>query len=171
LDRHYTGQFRIGLGEDTHRLQPGGPLRLGGVDLPHDHELVGHSDADALLHAITDALLGAANLPDLGQQFPNTDPAHRHRDSAEFLTAAASQVARRGYCVLNLDCVISMERPRFAPHREAVCQRIAELLQIDRDQVNCKAKTGEAVGPIGREEAISVRCVALLEKVPAELPP
>ncbi|MCA9261623.1 MAG: 2-C-methyl-D-erythritol 2,4-cyclodiphosphate synthase [Planctomycetales bacterium] len=159
----FAARLRIGLGEDSHRLIEGGPLRLGGVDIPHDRRLDGHSDADALPHAVTDAVLGAAGLPDIGQLFPNTDPANQGRDSAEMLTLAYQEVVASGYRLVNLDSVIAMERPRFAPHKEAICQRIADIVGVARGQINCKAKTGEGVGAIGREEAISVRCVALLE--------
>jgi cysteinyl-tRNA synthetase len=163
-------RFRIGLGEDSHRLAPGGPLRLGGVELPHAKHLVGHSDADVLLHAITDALLGAAALPDIGELFPNSDEALRGCDSAEILRAAWRRVASAGYRIVNLDCVLLLERPRFAPHKQAVCRRIAEILGIAPDAVNCKAKTGEGVGSIGREEAVAARCVALLEFHSADTP-
>jgi 2-C-methyl-D-erythritol 2,4-cyclodiphosphate synthase len=155
-------RYRIGLGEDSHRLALGGPLRLGGVDLPHDKHLVGHSDADALLHAVTDALLGAAGLPDIGERFPNTDEANRGRDSADMLRLAAESVAAAGYRIVNLDCVLALEQPKFAPHKQAVIRRIAEILAIDPSQVNCKAKTGEGAGSVGRQEIVAARCVALL---------
>jgi 2-C-methyl-D-erythritol 2,4-cyclodiphosphate synthase len=153
---------RIGLGEDTHRTTPGGPLRLGGIDIPHDRQLLGHSDADVLLHAIIDALLGATGCGDIGQLFPNTDEANRDRDSGKMLQMAARQVALAGYQIVNLDCVVTAERPRLSPHRETIRERIAQLLDIDRSQVFVKGKTGEGVGPIGHEEAIGARCVALL---------
>jgi len=157
--------FRIGIGEDSHRLAPGGPLRIGGVDVPHDHSLIGHSDADVLLHAVTDALLGAAALPDIGRMFPNTDEANRGRDSAIMLAAAADEVARAGYRVVNLDCVIHAEQPKFALYIDAMRERIAHFLRLDADQIGLKAKTGEGVGPIGREELIETRCIALLEAI------
>jgi len=153
---------RIGLGEDTHRTTSGGPLRLGGIDIPHDRRLVGHSDADVLLHAITDALLGAAGCGDIGQLFPNTDESNRHRDSGEMLQAAARQITVAGYQIVNLDCVVSAEQPHLGPYRETIRKRIAQLLDIDHSQVFVKGKTGEGIGPIGREEAIGARCVALL---------
>jgi 2-C-methyl-D-erythritol 2,4-cyclodiphosphate synthase len=158
--------FRIGLGEDTHRLELGGPLRLGGIDIPHDRRLVGHSDADVLLHAVTDALLGAAGLSDIGELFPDTDPANRGRDSAEMLTIAAQNVAAAGFRVVNLDCVVSAERPKISPHKVAIRRRIAGILGIEPQQVGLKAKTGEGVGPIGAGEIIAARCVALLERTP-----
>jgi 2-C-methyl-D-erythritol 2,4-cyclodiphosphate synthase len=156
--------LRIGLGEDSHRTAEGGPLRLGGIDVPHNRHLLGHSDADVLLHAVTDALLGAAGLPDIGQMFPNTDPANRNRDSADMLRRAYDQVRAAGYQLVNLDCVVAAERPKIAPHRQAFSQRIAEILGVNVDQVNVKAKTGEGVGPVGREESIEARCVALIER-------
>jgi 2-C-methyl-D-erythritol 2,4-cyclodiphosphate synthase len=158
--------FRIGLGEDTHRTEPGGPLRLGGVDVPHDRQLVGHSDADVLLHAVTDALLGAAGLADIGELFPDTDSANRDRDSAEMLSAASKKIAASGYRVVNLDCVVSAERPKISPHKDAIRRRIAGILGIETQQVGLKAKTGEGVGPIGTEQIIAARCVALIEKMP-----
>ena len=156
--------MRTGLGEDTHRLEGGGPLRLGGVDIPHDQQAVGHSDADVLLHAVTDALLGAAGLPDIGELFPNTSEENRGRDSAEMLRLAYDQVLEAGYQVVNLDCVVAAQQPKLAPYKEKIRQRIAEILALDIDQVNVKAKTGEGVGPVGEQRAIEARCVVLLEK-------
>jgi 2-C-methyl-D-erythritol 2,4-cyclodiphosphate synthase len=160
-----SANLRIGLGEDSHRTAEGGPLRLGGVNVPHDRHLVGHSDADVLLHAVTDALLGAVGLADIGQLFPNTDEANRRRDSAEMLRQAYERVAAAGYLVVNLDCVVAAERPKLAPHKETIIRRIAEILGVPPEQVNLKAKTGEGVGPVGREELIEARCVALLERL------
>lgn len=157
-----TSHLRIGIGEDAHRLAAGGPLRIGGVDVPHDRQLVGHSDADVLLHAVTDALLGAAALPDIGRMFPNTDETNRGRDSADMLAAAADNVAEAGHRVVNLDCVVHAERPKLADYIEAIRHRIAGILRLNVYQVNVKAKTGEGIGPVGREEMIAARCVALL---------
>jgi 2-C-methyl-D-erythritol 2,4-cyclodiphosphate synthase len=155
-------RYRIGLGEDTHRLEPGGPLRLGGIDVPHDLQAVGHSDADVLLHAITDALLGAAGLPDIGELFPNTDPANRGRNSADFLRAAHDKVKAAGYELANLDCVIAAQRPKLSPYKDAMRHAVAGILGVNPNQVGVKAKTGEEVGPVGRQEAIEARCVALV---------
>ena len=155
--------MRIGLGEDTHRLVAGGPLRLGGIDIPHDQHTVGHSDADVLLHAVTDALLGAAGLPDIGQLFPNDREENRLRDSAEMLHLAYERVQKTGYVPLNIDCVVAAEAPKLSPHKEAICRRMAEILAIQPAQINVKAKTGEGIGPIGEKKVIQARCVALLE--------
>jgi len=156
--------LRIGLGHDTHRLVAGTSILLGGVRIEHTKSLLGHSDADVLLHAITDALLGAAGLGDIGELFPDTDPLHRNRDSAEMLKIAWEQVRQKGWQIVNLDIVLFAEKPKIAPHKEAIRRRIAELLDIDvAAQVGIKAKTGETLGIIGREEAISAECVVLLQ--------
>ena len=166
-----TSSLRIGFGEDSHRLEPGGPLWLGGVEVPHDRRLVGHSDADVLLHAVTDALLGAAALPDIGRLFPNTDATNRGRDSAEMLAAAAAKVTEGGWRVANLDCVVHAEQPKLAEYVDTMRQRIADCLHIDPGQIGLKAKTGEGVGPVGRCEVIEARCVALLESTDQPLAP
>jgi len=156
--------LRIGLGHDSHRLGPGHALVLGGLAIPHDRQALGHSDADVLLHAITDALLGAAALGDIGELFPDTDPANRGRDSAEMLRAARDRVGAVGWRIVNLDCVIFAQRPKILPHRTAIRTRIAEVLSIDVGQIWLKAKTGEGVGPIGEEQAIAAECVVLIQK-------
>jgi 2-C-methyl-D-erythritol 2,4-cyclodiphosphate synthase len=155
--------MRIGIGHDTHRLRPGGPLRLGGIDIPHDRESIGHSDADALLHAVIDALLGAAALGDVGQMFPDTDPDNRGRDSAKMLGAALAAVAALGWKIVNIDCIVFAQRPKLLSHRQAIRQRVADILGIEPERVGLQAKTGEGIGAIGREEAIAAECVALLE--------
>ena len=156
--------FRIGLGHDTHRLGPGSGLVIGGVTIPHDRRALGHSDADVLLHAVTDALLGAAALGDIGELFPDTDPVNKDRDSAEMLRAAGRLVAEAGWRIVNLDCVIFAQRPKILPYRPLIRGRIAAILGIDASAVWVKAKTGEAVGPIGAEEAVAAECVVLLER-------
>jgi len=158
----HSSPFRIGLGHDTHRLEPGGPLILGGLTIDHDRRAVGHSDADVLLHAITDAILGAAALGDIGELFPDTDPANRGRDSADMLAEAASRLRAAGWKIVNLDCVVFAQRPKILPHRERMRERIANILGLAVDQVGLKAKTGEAVGPIGEQLAIAAECVALV---------
>lgn len=131
--------------------------------MPHDRQLVGHSDADVLLHAVTDAILGAAALPDIGRLFPNTEETNRNRDSAEMLRLAAAKVTEAGYRIVNLDCVIHAERPKLADYQDAIRHCIAGILQLNPNQIGLKAKTGEGVGPVGREESIETRCIALLE--------
>ncbi len=154
--------FRVGLGHDTHRLVAGRPLILGGVRIEHEFGLDGHSDADVLLHAITDALLGAAGLGDIGELFPNTDSKWHNADSAIFLQAALNQVTHLGWKIVNLDCTIHAERPKLSAHKPIIAARVAELLGLAVNQVNVKAKTGEKVGPIGRQEAINADCVVLI---------
>jgi 2-C-methyl-D-erythritol 2,4-cyclodiphosphate synthase len=158
-----TSTYRIGNGHDRHALEPGGPLRLGGVDVPHDRHAIGHSDADVLLHALTDALLGAAALGDIGELFPDTDPANRGRDSAEMLREALRRVEAAGYAIVNLDCTVMAQRPKLGDHKRSIRGRIADILGIDPGQVGLKAKTGEGLGPVGRDEAIEAVCVVLLE--------
>ena len=157
-----TDASRVGIGHDTHRLREGGPLRVGGIEIPHDKSAVGHSDADVLLHAVTDALLGAAALGDIGDMFPDTDPANRGRDSAHMLQAAAARVRRHGYEIVNLDCIVFAQRPKLAAYKQSIRERIAGILSILPEQVGVKAKTGEGEGPVGREEIIQAQCVALL---------
>ena len=157
--------MRVGIGHDTHRLGQGGPLRLGGIEIPHDRHLIGHSDADVLLHAITDALLGAASLGDIGELFPDNDPANQGRDSADMLRRAYDRVRQAGYRLVNLDCVVLAQKPKFLPYRDAVRRRIAEILAVEPSQIGVKAKTGESVGIVGREEAIVAQCVALLDSL------
>ncbi len=154
--------MRVGIGHDTHRLRAGGPLRLGGIDIPHDRESVGHSDGDALLHAVIDALFGAAALGDVGLMFPDTDPDNRGRDSAEMLATALDAVATLGWKIVNIDCIIFAQRPKLLPHRQAIRERLAEILGIETERVGLQAKTGEGIGPIGHEEAIAAQCVTLL---------
>jgi len=159
--------FRVGLGHDTHLLVLGEGLVIGGITIQHERRAVGHSDADVLLHAITDALLGAAALGDIGELFPDTDPANKGRDSAEMLRAAHDRVVAAGWRIVNLDCVIFAQRPKILPHRTAIRRRIATVLGIDESAVWLKAKTGEGVGPIGEELAIAAECVTLVTRDPA----
>jgi 2-C-methyl-D-erythritol 2,4-cyclodiphosphate synthase len=157
---------RIGIGHDTHRLTPGGPLRLGGIDVPHDQSLAGHSDADVLLHAITDALLGAAALGDIGERFPDTDPANRGRDSADMLERALDAVTAAGFQLVNVDSIVFAERPKLSAYKTAIRERIAAILDLPVECVGFKAKTGERVGPVGRQEAMMAEAVVLLERLP-----
>ena len=126
--------------------------------------MVGHSDADVLLHAVTDALLGAASLGDIGEMFPNTDEANRNRDSADMLRIAAASVRDAGYEIGNIDCIVFAQRPKLSPYKDSIRERIASILGIPAKDVGVKAKTGEAVGPVGRHEAMMAECVALIEK-------
>jgi 2-C-methyl-D-erythritol 2,4-cyclodiphosphate synthase len=159
-----SDDFRVGLGHDTHRLAPGRPLILGGVKIEYTTGLLGHSDADILLHAITDALLGAAGLGDIGDAFPDTDPAFKDADSRLFLDQTLARVREAGWRLVNLDCTIFAQRPKLSPHKSAIRQNLAQLLGLPAEAVNVKAKTGEHVGPIGREEAMSADAVVLLAR-------
>jgi 2-C-methyl-D-erythritol 2,4-cyclodiphosphate synthase len=156
--------IRVGIGHDTHRLGDGGPLRLGGVDIDFDSHLVGHSDADVLLHAITDGILGAANLGDIGQLFPDTADENRGRDSADMLRLGYDRVRECGWSIVNLDCVVLAERPKLLPHKNRICARIAEVLEIEVDQIGLKGKTGEKSGEVGQGKVIQAIVVCLLEK-------
>ena len=155
-------ELRIGEGWDTHALVTGRPLILGGIAIPHTHGLQGHSDADALLHAITDALLGAAALGDIGRHFPDTDERFKGADSSVLLTEAATRVRAAGYSIVNVDSTIVAQAPKMAPHIPAMCQRIAAALGIEAPRVNVKAKTAEKMGPVGEGHAIEARAVCLL---------
>ena len=163
-------KLRIGEGWDTHQLVSGRPLLLGGVTIPHTHGLLGHSDADALLHAITDALLGAAALGDIGRHFPDTDAAFKGADSVALLAEAARRVREAGYDIVNVDSTIVAQAPKLAPHIPAMRQRIAAALGLGLDAVNVKAKTAEHMGPVGEGRAIEARAVCLLQRVVVELP-
>ena len=155
-------KLRIGIGHDTHRLQTGGELILGGVSVPHTHSLVGHSDADVLLHAITDAILGAASLGDIGELFPNTSDENKHRDSADMLAIAADKVRAAGFEIINVDCILFAKLPKLSPYKRAIAGRVAEVLSVEQNRVGVKAKTGEKVGPVGKQEAMQAQAVALL---------
>jgi 2-C-methyl-D-erythritol 2,4-cyclodiphosphate synthase len=143
---------------------------LGGIDIPHDKQAEGHSDADVLLHAITDALLGAGALGDIGGMFPDTDPANAGRDSAEMLRAAWDEVAAEGWRIANVDCIVFAQRPKLAPHWSRIRERVSEILGLDSGVIGLKAKTGEHLGPIGQEDVIAAQCVALLGRQPAQGP-
>jgi len=154
--------FRIGQGYDSHRLVEGRKLILGGVEIPHERGLLGHSDADALLHAITDAILGAAALGDIGRHFPDTAEEFRGADSRVLLREAAKRVRATGYDIGNVDCTIIAERPKMAPHIATMAANIAADLGVPVGNVNVKAKTNEKLGYLGREEGINAEAVALL---------
>ncbi|HWW72425.1 MAG TPA: 2-C-methyl-D-erythritol 2,4-cyclodiphosphate synthase [Duganella sp.] len=154
--------FRIGQGYDCHALVEGRKLIIGGVDIPHHVGLLGHSDADVLLHAITDSILGAAALGDIGKHFPDTDVQFKGADSRTLLKEAARRVAATGYSIGNIDCTIIAQRPKMAPHIPSMRANIAEDLGLDISQVNVKAKTNEKLGYLGREEGIAAESIALL---------
>jgi 2-C-methyl-D-erythritol 2,4-cyclodiphosphate synthase len=157
--------WRVGEGWDVHALVPGRPLWLGGVNVPHHSGLLGHSDADALLHAITDALLGAAGQGDIGTWFPDTDPRFKGADSAVLLAEAARGVRALGYQVANVDCTVIAQAPRLAQYKPAMRQRIAEVLGLAEDQVNVKAKTAEKLGPVGEGLSMEARAAVLIYRV------
>lgn len=159
-------EYRVGIGHDTHRLVPGGPLRLGGIDIDFDHQLSGHSDADVLLHAVADAIMGAAVLGDIGEMFPDTAPENRGRDSATMLAEAANRATDLGFAVINIDCVILAERPRLSGYKRAIAERIGSILGITEWKIGVKAKTGEGLGPVGEGKVIEAHCVALLGRTP-----
>ncbi len=159
--------FRIGEGWDVHALVPGRPLIIGGVNVPHPLGLLGHSDADVLLHAITDALLGAAALGDIGRHFPDTDERFKGADSSVLLAEVARRVRAAGFEIGNIDGTVIAQAPKLAPHISAMCERIAQVLGLGLNQVNVKAKTAEKLGPVGQGLAIEARAVALLVLVSA----
>jgi len=154
--------FRIGQGYDVHALVPGRKLILGGVDIPFERGLLGHSDADALLHAVTDALLGAAGLGDIGRHFPDTDPRYQGADSRVLLRDALALVLQQGWRPVNVDASLIAQQPRLAPHIPAMCQVLAADLGLDAGCVNIKGKTNEKLGYLGRNEAIEAQAVVLL---------
>jgi 2-C-methyl-D-erythritol 2,4-cyclodiphosphate synthase len=155
--------MRIGIGHDTHRLAEGRPLVLGGIRVPHPRGLVGHSDADVVLHAVTDALLGAASLGDIGDAFPDTDPANRDRDSADFVRETLRRLTEKAWHLVNVDIIIFAQEPKLGSAKADIRRNLAQILGIDRSAVNVKAKTGEGVGAIGRAEAISCQAVVLID--------
>jgi 2-C-methyl-D-erythritol 2,4-cyclodiphosphate synthase len=159
-----VSNFRIGHGYDVHKLVGGRRLVLGGVEIAHPRGLAGHSDADAVLHALTDALLGAIGAGDIGRHFSDRDPRHQGRPSAEFVAEAMAMVRARGYRVVNADVTIHAEEPKLAPHVDAMRAGIAALLGVAVDDANVKATRGEGLGPIGRAEGIAASAVVLLSR-------
>jgi len=153
---------RTGIGYDSHRFGVGGPMRLGGIDLPADVHCAGHSDGDAICHAVTDAILGAAGAGDIGEMFPDTDAANKGKDSVIMLEAALSRVHAAGWRVGNIDITVVAQRPKIGPHRNAIRVRLAEVLQVEADAISVKGKTNEGMGWIGREEGLAVMSVATL---------
>jgi len=159
-----AAQLRVGEGWDTHALVPGRKLVLGGVEIPFERGLLGHSDADALLHAITDAVLGAAGLGDIGRHFPDTDERFRGADSMVLLAEAAARARKDGWQIANVDSTVVAQAPKLAPHIEKMRARIAEALGLEPGQVNVKAKTAEKLGPVGMGQSIEARAVVLLTR-------
>lgn len=158
-------QQRIGIGYDIHRTQAGRPLLLGGVEIPHERGLMGHSDADVVLHAICDALLGAAGLGDIGELFPDTDPAYKDADSRELLRNVVTRIQAAGLEIGNVDLVIHAEAPKLGPHKPRIRSSISELLDLPESAVGLKATTNEGLGEIGRGEAMACWAAVLLHAV------
>ena len=154
--------FRIGQGWDSHRIAAGRPLILGGIAIPCEFGFEGHSDADVLSHAITDALLGAAALGDIGMHFPDSDARWKNADSLQFLTHARDLAAAQGYSIVNVDSTVILERPKLKNHREAIRQKLAQTLSLSTDQVSVKFKTAEKVGPVGEGRSVEAQALVML---------
>jgi 2-C-methyl-D-erythritol 2,4-cyclodiphosphate synthase len=159
--------IRTGIGMDSHRLEAGRPLILGGVDIPHEEGLAGHSDADVLAHAIIDALLGAAGLGDIGQHFPDTDPRFADADSMELMRTVVTFLEQNGFAIQHVDTTLVLERPKVGPYRDAIRESLAAALDVPLGSINVKATTGERMGFIGRGEGAAALAVATLEQTPA----
>ncbi len=153
---------RIGVGYDIHRLVEGRKLILGGVEIAHPKGLLGHSDADVVLHAVTDAILGAAGLPDIGELFPDTDPAHKDADSRKLLADAMRRVRAKGFAVGNVDLIVHAEQPKLSAYKRPIAESLAGLMDVPADRVSVKAKTGEGLGALGQGDAIACTAVVLL---------
>src|SRR6266511_3653379 len=151
--------MRVGTGYDLHRLEPGRKLIIGGVEIAHEMGLIGHSDADVLCHAVTDAILGAAAQGDIGRHFPDTDPKWKGADSIELLKQAAAIVRSSGFSISNVDAVVIAERPKLWPHVDAMRRNLADAMGVDVSAISVKGKTNEKVGALGRNEAIAVHAV------------
>ena len=159
-----NGEFRVGIGYDSHRLVANRKLIVGGVEIPFEKGLSGHSDGDILFHALTDALLGAVGLGDIGQYFPPSDPRWKDADSRVFLEHAHKLIKENGYRVVNVDAVIILEQPKIGPHRDAIRKNVAEVLGIDLERVGLKAKTAEGMGPVGEGKAAEAQAIALVAR-------
>ena len=156
--------YRVGIGHDTHRTEVGGPLRIGGIDVPHDRHMVGHSDADVLIHVICDALLGAANMRDIGFHFPDTDPEYKGIDSKKLLARVMEMIREKGYEIGNVDSVICLQKPKISHLIPEMQACLAEVMQVELDQVSIKATTTEKLGFVGKEEGISAHATVLIVK-------
>ena len=163
MPRDHDAATRVGIGYDSHSFAPGRPLILGGVQIPSEVGLLGHSDADAICHAITDAILGAAGLGDIGEMFPDTDPGNKDRDSIGMLEAAVRKISSAGYSVNQVDVSVVAESPKLAPHRAMIRSRLATALGIDSASVSVKGKSNEGMGWIGRKEGLACIAVATLK--------
>ena len=157
-----TDQYRVGIGYDIHRLVEDRRLVVGGVEIEHSKGLLGHSDADVVLHAVTDALLGAAGLPDIGELFPDSDPAYKDADSRVLLKDVMRRIRDRGFVPCNLDIIVHAEAPKMSPYKRPIAEAIAGLTGLSPDCVSVKAKTNEGMGPLGREDAIACTAIASL---------
>ncbi|MHC4093291.1 MAG: 2-C-methyl-D-erythritol 2,4-cyclodiphosphate synthase [Planctomycetota bacterium] len=155
-----TDTFRVGVGYDIHRLVEGRPLVVGGVEIEHPKGLIGHSDADVVLHAVTDALLGAAGLPDIGDLFPDTDPAYKDADSRILLKDGMERVRSKGFTPCNVDVIVHAEAPKMSPYKGRIAESVASLTGLSPDRVSVKAKTNEGLGPLGHTDAIACTAVA-----------
>ncbi len=165
MPRETAASFRVGIGYDSHRFAQGRPLKLGGVVIPSEVGLAGHSDADAICHAVTDAILGAGGLGDIGEMFPDTDAANRNRDSIEMLGAAVERVKAAGLKINQVDIAVVAELPKIGPHRAKIRERLAGVLGIESASVSVKGKSNEGMGWIGRKEGIACIAVATLTKI------
>ncbi len=161
--------IRSGIGLDSHRFEPGRPLILGGVDIPHEEGLAGHSDADVLTHAVIDALLGAAGLGDIGQHFPDTDERFKDADSLELLRTVVVFLEENGFRIVHVDATVMMERPKLSPYRDAMRETLSAAMRIGLGHMNVKATTGERMGFVGRGEGVAAMAIATLDR-PEELP-
>ncbi|MBC8085797.1 MAG: 2-C-methyl-D-erythritol 2,4-cyclodiphosphate synthase [Phycisphaerae bacterium] len=158
--------FRSGIGYDSHRFAPGGPIRLGGIDIESEVHCEGHSDGDAICHAVTDAILGAAGLGDIGEMFPDTDASNKNKDSIVMLAAARERINAAGFKVGNIDITVIAEHPKIGPHRVAICARLADTLCVPGNSISVKGKTNEGMGWIGRREGLAVMAVATVTSMP-----
>ena len=156
--------FRIGMGYDVHATQQGSSIILGGISIPSPFSLRGHSDADVLLHAITDALLGALNLGDIGDHFPDSSTENKNRNSADFLQHAHECIIKEGYSISNIDTIVICEKPKISPHKQSISENIASILAIEPNQISVKATTTEKLGPMGRGEGIAAKAIVLLQR-------
>jgi 2-C-methyl-D-erythritol 2,4-cyclodiphosphate synthase len=159
-----SDSLRVGIGYDIHRLAEGRPLVLGGVAVEHTKGLLGHSDADVVLHAVTDALLGAAGLPDIGELYPDTDPALKDADSGKLLADAVRRVRESGYAANNIDVIVHAEAPKMSPYKKRMAASIAGLAGVSPGQVSVKAKTNEGMGPLGHADAIACTAIASVKR-------